>query len=195
MEAQQNLQETEAIRLQKAALHKQMRLRQRELTEEYIGRANGVIQDKVLASSRYREANRIFLYLHTPKEPATDRIVARALADGKAVYVPKCIGKHEMLAVRINDVSDLAPGAYGIPEPRCVEETITADEADLILTPCLSASLDGKRLGHGAGYYDRFLAGNSEKTVCLCFAEMLCPDIPVTELDVRMSEVITEVPA
>ena len=192
MEEQHNLPENEEIRREKAALHKQMRLRQRELTEAYISEANAVIQDKVLASPRYREANRIFMYLHTPKEPATDRIVARALAEGKAVYVPKCIGKHEMLAVRIYDVTDLEPGAYGIPEPRCCEETITADEADLILTPCLSASPDGKRLGHGAGYYDRFLAGNSEKTVCLCFGKMLCPDIPVTELDVRMSEVITE---
>lgn len=195
MEEQHNLPENEEIRREKAVLHKQMRLRQRELTEAYISGANAVIQDKVLASSRYREANRIFMYLHTPKEPATDRIVARALADGKAVYVPKCIGKHEMLAIRILDLTDLEPGAYGIPEPRTCSETITAAEADLILTPCLAATRDGKRLGHGAGYYDRFLAGYGEKTVCLCFSKMLCRDIPVTELDVRMSEVITEEPA
>ena len=195
MEEKLTVPAEEEIRLRKAALHKQMRLRQRALSEEYISRANAAIQDAVLASPRYREANRIFMYLHTPKEPATDRIVARALADGKAVYVPKCIGKHEMLAVRIRDLTDLEPGAYGIPEPRTCCETITAAEADLILTPCLAATRDGKRLGHGAGYYDRFLEGYGEKTMCLCFSELLCEDIPVTDLDVRMAEVITETPA
>lgn len=186
--------ETEALRTQKAALHKTMRARQKALPADYRRRASDRIQDAVLASPRYRQAESILLYLHMPTEPATDRLVARALADGKRVYVPKCVGPGQMIAVRIRDTADLVPGAYGIPEPRDLSQTAGAAEMDLIIVPCLSAARDGRRLGHGAGYYDRFLAGYGERTLCLCFERMLCGEIPVTALDVRMAEVCTEGP-
>ena len=97
-----------------------------------------------------------------------------------------------MLAVRINDFNNLIQGKFGILEPINFDETITANEIDLIIVPCLCAYLDGRRLGHGAGYYDRFLAGiDIEKTVCLCFDKMLCKDIPMTYHDVYMKRVFT----
>ena len=184
--------ESEALRAAKAALHKTMRARQKALPAEYRAAASRIIQDAVLASPRYQAADSLLLYLHMPTEPATDRLVRRALADGKRVYVPKCVGPGRMIAVRIRDLTDLVPGAYGILEPRDLRETAGAGEMDLIVVPCLAAARDGRRLGHGAGYYDRFLAGYGERTLCLCFARMLCDEIPVTELDVPMAEVCTE---
>ena len=118
------------------------------------------------------------------------RLASEAIKDGKDVYVPKCVSKTEMLAVRIESTDDLAPGAYGIPEPVDCSETIGPDDIDLILVPCVSAWTDDRRLGHGAGYYDRFLKGNADKTLCLCFRKALSPDIPMDENDVLMRRVI-----
>jgi 5-formyltetrahydrofolate cyclo-ligase len=97
-----------------------------------------------------------------------------------------------MLAVRIRDLDCLVPGAYGIPEPSDAGETVSAKDLDLIIVPCVAAFKDGKRLGHGAGYYDRFLAGGSGKTVCLCFRELLEAHIPVEDTDITMFLVVTE---
>ena len=66
------------------------------------------------------------------------------------------------------------------------------DGIDLALVPCMSVTRDGRRLGHGQGYYDRFLAGRPCRTLCLCYEALLCEDVPTDENDVRMDAVVTE---
>lgn len=167
----------------------------RALPDAYKTAASESIANLVLALPEYRNALSVFLYVAMPTEPDTGAILAAALADGKTVCVPKCIGKHEMLAVRIRSTDDLAPGAYGILEPVDCSETIEPAAIDLILVPCVSASRDGRRLGHGAGYYDRFLEGNADKTLCLCFRKAMRDDIPMEENDVYMHRVICDTAA
>lgn len=180
----------ESIHERKKVLRKAVMARVKLLPGAYRAAASESIAAQVLASDEYRAAQRIFLYIGMPTEPDTAAIIRQALSDGKDVYVPKCVSKTEMLAVRIRSTDDLAPGAYGIPEPVDCSETIGPDAIDLILVPCVSAWKDGRRLGHGAGYYDRFLMGNADKTICLCFRKALSPDIPTDENDVRMHRVI-----
>ena len=180
--------------MDKQNLRRTIRLRQAELPDAYVRDASERIQQRILAMPAYREARSIFLYLHMRGEPATDGVLRRAFADGKAVYVPKCVSRTEMLAVRIRGTEGLVPGAFGIPEPAEIEETVSAAETDLILVPCLAAAKDGRRLGHGAGYYDRFLAapGAADRAVCLCFSRLLCEEIPTEGTDVRIPLVITD---
>ena len=149
------------------------------------------IQEKLLSSQLYASAESIFVYVSMPQEPSTARIISQALVEGKSVYVPKCVGK-TMLAVRIRNTDELIPGKLGIPEPERADETKMAGEIGLIIAPCVAASTDGRRLGHGGGYYDRFLQRERENAVCLCFRQLLCEDIPVDENDVRMKHIITE---
>lgn len=180
----------ESTHEQKKALRKSVATRVKLLPGAYRAAASRSISEQVLASDEYRAAQRVFLYIGMPTEPDTAAIIEQALKDGKDVFVPKCVSKTEMLAVRIRSTDDLLPGAYGIPEPVDCSETIEPDAIDLILVPCVSAWKDGRRLGHGAGYYDRFLKGNAEKTLCLCFRKALSPDIPMDENDVYMHRVI-----
>ena len=181
----------EEIREAKKLLRLRMREQMRSLPADYVRAAGADIQEQILSSAGYHEAERIFLFISMPKEPPTGRILRQALADGKKVYIPKCSAK-EMLAVRIRDPEHLYPGMLGIPEPSDCSETVTAEELDLILVPCLAAAPDGRRLGHGGGYYDRFLEGHTENTVCLCFRRMFCEEIPMDTYDVPMPLVITE---
>ena len=140
----------------KKELRKVLLTRQKGLPEAYVSEAGDAIQARVLALPEYAAARKIFLYVSLPREPGTDRILRHALANGKEVYVPKCV-RREMLAVRIRGREELTPGTLGIPEPRAIQETCAAADFDLILVPCVSAWRDGRRLGHGGGYYDRYL--------------------------------------
>ncbi len=176
----------------KQSLRREYLKRQGALSHEYVEAASNSIQAQVLASAQYAEAKSLFVYMSTEKEPSTERIIRKALVDGKRVYIPKCVTKRDMLAVRIHRLEDLVPGALGILEPVDSSETATAAALDLILVPCVSASADGKRLGHGAGYYDRYLSGYSENAVCLCFQRMLCSEIPMDSHDVYIPRVISE---
>ena len=180
-----------SVHADKKQLRKSLLSHQKSLPDHYIETAGKRIEEYILASPLYQQAESIFVYVSMPEEPSTSRIIQAALEDGKRVCVPKCWGK-EMLAVRISCVDQLIPGAYGIPEPQDFSDTITADGLDLIIVPCVAASPDGRRLGHGAGYYDRFLSGKHGKTVCLCFEKMLCSEIPMNEYDCFMDCVVTE---
>ena len=175
---------------QKKALRAAITARVRALPPSVRAAASESIARQVLALSEYRDAQSVFLYLSMPTEPDTRPLLAHTLAAGKRVYVPKCIGDGAMLAVRIRSTDALQPGAYGIPEPVDCSETAFAGELDLILVPCVAASRDGKRLGHGKGYYDRFLSGCADRTVCLCFAAALSDDIPTEPTDIPMHRVL-----
>ena len=177
--------------MDKKQLRKELLAKRKELPEEYRRTAGESIQVQILSSPEYAAARSLFVYVSLPCEPPTEHIICTALADGKEVYVPKCIGG-EMLAVRIYSTEEMQPGTMGIPEPTCCAEMKSADEFDLILVPCVSVSSDGRRLGYGGGYYDRFLAQEQSNALCLCFGHMLCEDIPVEETDVRITRVISE---
>ena len=177
--------------MDKQRLRVLIRERLKALSPDHLRAASENIARQLLSSPLYRNARSLFSYLSLPTEPSTDRIIRQAFADGKQVCVPRCAGGR-MYAVPIRDLTRLRPGAYGIPEPIDCAETIDAAGLDLIVVPCVAASLNGRRLGHGAGYYDRFLAGGHPNAVCLCFRQLLCDDIPMTDNDVPIPWVITE---
>ena len=177
---------------EKKALRREMRARMATLTEAEIREASRRMTETLLLSPVYHLAGRVFLYLSTNREPATDGILRDALAQGKQVYVPKCTGPHEMLAVRYREGDALKESAYGIREPAGAEETAGPGTPDLILVPCLAAGRDGGRLGHGGGYYDAFLKAATGRKICLCFSALLTEGLPMEAHDVRMDAVLTE---
>lgn len=67
---------------------------------------------------------------------------------------------------------------------------------DLVIVPGVAFTKNGKRLGHGKGYYDKYLNNLIKrqnyvpKTVALVFKEQLLDDIPCNELDFRINRVI-----
>lgn len=179
--------------MNKSDLRNEMKNRISSLSGEYIRTAGREIENRVINSEPYKNSKTLFVYVSTKAEPPTLGIIAHALKSGKTVCVPKCCGKGIMKAVKIESLSDLSEGAFGILEPKDCENTCGAESIDLALVPCVCASRDGRRLGHGGGYYDRFLEKNDTVKMCLCFEKLLCEDIQANEYDVIMDYVVTEI--
>ena len=177
---------------QKKQLRKEMSALRETFPASWLRETGERMQRKLFSLPDWPAAERVFVYVSMEREPDTRMILGQALAEGKALYVPKCLGGGRMLAVRIRSLEELSPGVLGIPEPESWTETCEAADLDLMIVPCVCASRDGRRLGHGGSYYDRFLAGHEEKAVCLCFRRMLREDIPAEETDVRVPRVLTE---
>ena len=176
----------------KKALRARCREIVKELSPEYIEEASHKIADLLLATDAYKNSNTIFCYMSMGGEPVTDEIIERALEDGKRVGIPLCVGPHDMVVKEYKSGDELARGAFGIREPLAEATEITADEFDLAIVPCVACSEDGRRIGHGAGYYDRFLSVSGFNKIALCFEKLLTDDIPLEDTDVYMDGVATE---
>lgn len=176
----------------KKALRARCREIVKELSPEYIEEASRKITDLLLATDAYKNSNTIFCYMSMGGEPVTDEIIERALEDGKRVGIPLCVGPHDMVVKEYKSGDELARGAFGIREPLAEATEITADEFDLAIVPCVACSEDGRRIGHGAGYYDRFLSVSGFNKIALCFEKLLTDDIPLEDTDVYMDGVATE---
>ena len=178
----------------KDALRELAKERKRGISAERLDKANEEIHLRLLQSPFFLEANSIFSYVSVEGEVDTRIILETALQMGKRVYVPRCIpGKeHLMDAVEIHSMDELVPGSFGILEPKPELPSSGERNFDLSLIPCLMADKRGGRLGHGAGYYDRFLERNSGKNLCLCYSSLLYDHIPMEKTDVKMDALLTE---
>ncbi len=181
-----------SIRARKDMLRKQCKETRNTLTQEYLETASRDITKHLLESDAYREAQTIFAYMNYGKEVITDEFIAQALEDGKRICIPLCLSDNRMEAKLYRDSADLHSGKYGIREPREDAETIAPEEIDLAIIPCLACDPRGNRLGHGAGYYDRYLENQKFQKVALCPEKLLLINTPVDHFDVTMDAVVTE---
>lgn len=62
----------------------------------------------------------------------------------------------------------------------------------ILLIPGLGFSLDGKRLGRGKGFYDRYLEKFTGVKIGLCFECQLSEVVPVDIHDQKMNFIVTE---
>ncbi len=73
------------------------------------------------------------------------------------------------------------------PEPKAKVAT-----PDIILVPGLGFSQDGKRLGRGKGFYDRYLEQSSAVKIGIAFEMQIENEIPTDSHDVIMDFVVTD---
>lgn len=189
---EERLSDRARIREEKKALRREIRARGEMLDSAYRQRANLALREKIFESEAWRQASSVFVFVSMWDEPDTYPILTAALESGKALYVPRCYPGRIMKAVRISSIDELQPGTLGIPEPVNDRETAGIGGFSLALIPCVSAWKDGRRMGHGVGYYDRFLVDRNCKKFCLCYEALLSDQIPMDAHDIRMDAVVTE---
>lgn len=183
------------IEEKKANLRKEIDRERGKLTKDrYMKDASFKIRELLENLEEYKNASSLFCYISMEEEPATHDLIKKALDDGKVVGVPRCLEDGIMIIKKIEAFDNLEKNIYGILEPKIDAADMTDYDFDLAIVPCMTCNLKGKRLGHGKGYYDRFLAKQKKmvKTCVLCFDKLLREDIPVDSLDIDMDMVATE---
>lgn len=150
------------------------------------------IQTRLLITPVYRAADTILLYMARPTEIATSLLIHAAFANHKKVALPVCMDQGRMIFRQIDSLDDVAPGRFGILEPKAACEEITPDEHTLCVCPALSCDMRGYRLGFGGGYYDRYLADFPGVKAALCYADSMIPKIGEDPFDIKMDVILTD---
>ena len=175
--------------MDKKELRRQIREMKRAMTEEQIVAASERLGELFLDCPQYKEANTIYGYLPYNQEVRTVPMLEQAMKDGKRVAVPKCYGE-EMRFIYMDDLSKVEKGYANIPEP-IADEPVADDKTALVLMPGMAFTKDGKRMGYGGGFYDKFLAAEPDHpTVALCYGFQMVEDLPTEDYDIPVDCVL-----
>ena len=175
--------------MDKKELRRQIREMKRAMTEEQIVAASERLGELFLDCPQYKEANTIYGYLPYNQEVRTVPMLEQAMKDGKRVAVPKCYGE-EMRFIYMDDLSKVEKGYANIPEP-IANEPVADDQTALVLMPGMAFTKDGKRMGYGGGFYDKFLAAEpNHPTVALCYSFQMVEDLPTEDYDIPVDCVL-----
>ncbi|MCR5202103.1 MAG: 5-formyltetrahydrofolate cyclo-ligase [Lachnospiraceae bacterium] len=101
------------------------------------------------------------------------------------LYLPRVMGE-KMEFFHISDNTKMTCSKYGILEPEPIEGLRWKGGKSFMIMPGLAFTEDGKRLGYGGGFYDKFLADNKETSIITCgvlFEEQLVDMLPVSDND------------
>lgn len=119
------------------------------------------------------------------------------------VWLPK-VGERagEMQLYRTSSKHDLSTGKWGLQEPH--EHLPQWDETknlDAVIVPGVAFDRQGRRLGYGAGYYDRFFARLSDQSspkmrqpllIAPAFSTQVIAEVPAEEHDRSINLLVTE---
>lgn len=176
--------------------------RRDSLTKEQRRKAGGKIFEKLTTMSCYQEADVLLAYVSFRSEVDTYSLIRRALAEGKAVFAPKVLGR-DMEFFRILSVDDLQKGYQGIWEPTghlSYNDYISqfGSLQTLVCLPGAAFDRNRHRIGYGGGFYDRYLSKMKDSptgtaaTAALAFDCQIFEEIPRETYDVCPAYIVTE---
>lgn len=153
--------------------------------------ASLAICERLKTLPEVQNAKVILSYAATAEEVSLAALHEWLWQQGKVLAFPVTEGAGVMRAVRAEQDTPWQTGSYGISEP--VGETVPPQAIDLVLVPCVAFDEKCRRLGHGGGYYDRYLP-LCPQAVCIAaaFEAQRLAEICTDSHDRPMDRVVTE---
>jgi 5-formyltetrahydrofolate cyclo-ligase len=158
------------------------------------------IQRRFFDLPEFKYVKTVSFYVAKGNEVQTEQMIKDSIKMGKRVLVPitdKKSGRLVFSELRDYDV-ELELGTFGVLEPREKHRKIApSTEAELIVVPGVVFDKRGYRLGHGKGYYDKFLrevfsAKTDVPAIGLAYEFQVLEEIPYGHNDIPVHKIVTE---
>lgn len=159
------------------------------------------ICQKIISMASFGLCDIILCYAPIGSEVDILPVAEAALSRGKTVGFPVCGDEAgDMEFYSVNSLDELChTGKYGekIPEVR-EDRLITPTAGTMILMPGLLFDKNGRRIGYGGGYYDRYIRRHdtlyySSMTIGVTYSAFLSDiPIPYSDHDISAALVVTE---
>ncbi len=174
--------------MNKHELRKNVRERVATLSKEQRRTASHHIFEQVAALPDFVEAQVVAIYAALPDEPYSHDFINKWHGH-KRIVLPRVEGA----VMRFYDYSPegMHCGSFGITEPQGLEPC-PPEDIDLMIVPGVAFTPDGKRMGRGKGFYDKYISQASFRahTIGVCFKEQILDEIPTSPHDKNVKNVI-----
>ena len=148
------------IKRKKQSIRGVMDQRRRICTAEQVAADSALIIAKLEQLPVFQQASVVMLYYPVHNEVDLRPLLSK-YAGSKTFLFP--IAHRHSMEVRPYEGEELMKrGRLGIPEPQTLPYK---GEIDLTIVPGVAFDAHCRRLGHGGGYYDRFIRNTSATTI------------------------------
>ena len=177
----------------KKTLRKETIAAMKELPQSVKAEADSQLTQRFIQLPAFQEAQTLATYLSMSHEFSTASLIQAALQSGKRVCVPRTYPQGRMEFVEY-DPDILEKTRFGLLEPNETGKAVDQSEIDLIHVPGVVFQSKGYRIGYGGGYYDRYLADFTGKTVSTIYS-IQQGEFQPNAFDVAVQEVLVyEIP-
>lgn len=173
-----------------------------ELRKEFLTKRKSVGQEQYTSWSKAvcghllkkcQHANRIFAFYPSNGEPDILPLLRKLFESGIEVALPAIRNGIMVFHIIQDPKLEFKESAFGIPQP---QDTLPIAEmmerGDISLTPGIAYTEAGMRLGHGGGYYDRFLSRFPGTSIGIAFSVQITNSIPAFDHDRQVDYICTE---
>ena len=179
----------------KREIRKRIMTLRNAMTPEEIEAKSGEIVRLLTELREIRESSTLMVYLSFGSEVVADGLIVWGWDAGKRIVVPFCHPESRVLTpCLLGGFAELETGHYGIREPRVERRRpVPREEIDAVLIPAVAFDRQGRRVGYGGGYYDRFLPEIPRAArIGAAFACQIVAEIPPDPHDVPADRIVTE---
>jgi len=147
------------------------------------------ILQQLFSSKEWQQANVIATTYPMAHEFDTTKLMKQAFKENKKIVIPKTAPKGQMDFFEYTMQTPLELTSFGVYEP-ITENMVLKEEIDLMIVPGVGFTKQGKRIGYGGGFYDRYLTGFRGRTISLAFEEQLMEDLEIEPHDKLVDKII-----
>lgn len=170
------------------------RLKQQDKNERF--KKSTDIGTELFSAKEFKQAKMIMFYASLDYEVDTLPMIDNALKDGKLICLPLTFTKDRSLKpYKVTSIKEaLIIGPYSIRQPRAsLTDEVPINGIDLAIVPGIAFDRYGNRLGHGKGYYDRFLRRlpADVPSIGLAFDFQLTENLPLSSHDYPVTKVLS----
>lgn len=180
----------------KHELRAKMRQAIGELTAEQLHAASVAACARLTALEAFDLAAIVMLYLPLTGKIDITPAAIRCFSRGQTVCVPKVDWqRRDMQPVEVCSLDDrvLETDEHGVRCPRDARPVMPG-MIDVVVVPGLAFDSQGRRLGRGGGYYDRFLKRlrPNVTTIGLAFDWQIIDEVPAASHDIAVDIVVSD---
>ena len=181
----------------KQTLKQEIFQKRKSLSKEEVKEKSSLIKSNLYSLEEFKKAKNIMFYVSFKNEVSTRETIKELLAKKeKTIVVPYVLENYPILQLsELKNFYWLEPKTFGMLEPKELYiREFNYEKLDLVIAPGIVFDKKGHRIGHGHGYYDRFLKilKKDVKKIGLAFELQLVDKIPEERHDVPVDIVVTE---
>lgn len=171
----------------------------KELNKKYrnhdFKQEDHIIINNLIKTELYRDASTILLFYPLQNEVDVKSLINFSIDNNKKVAIPITYKDNiEFNLINSEWEKNLQLGKYNIWEPKNKSIIHNFDNTTIIIVPALAYGKDKSRIGHGKGYYDKFLTKHpSLIKIGLVRHHLLFDNVPMEKNDKYLDIIITSI--